>query len=196
MVGDRRKTIKHHIDEKKLDEALRNATDEHRLRRIGFVKNLYQGDTIAEAAEREGRSESTGDRWADAWNNGGLAELMPSFGGGRPPKLNEAEQEEFLDWVRADQPWSSQEIQHLLQDEFNVEYSSGYLGEFLRNIGLSYEKPRPKRPTRPNDTNENPVDRVTDALEESDSLDKRGEDLEEGWILDDDIRTDGGRVVE
>ena len=43
-------------------------------------------------------------------------------------------------------PWKSQEIQHLLQEEFGVTYSPNYLGTFLRNLGLSYAKPRPKRP--------------------------------------------------
>lgn len=148
MGRGRRKDIKHHLPEEKLDEKLRDATDDHRLRRIGFIKNLYQGDTVAEAADREGRSESTGDRWADAWNEGGLPALMPSFGGGRPPKLTESEQEDLVDHLRSGQPWKLQEIQHLLRDEFDVEYSAGYLREFLRDLGLSYAKTESKRPSR------------------------------------------------
>lgn len=70
MGQDRRKEITHHLPEEKLDELLRDAEDEHKLRRLGFVKNLYKGDTIAEAADREGRSAATGGRWADAWNEG------------------------------------------------------------------------------------------------------------------------------
>lgn len=86
MGRERRKEIKRHISEEKLDELLRDDEDKHRIRRLGFVKNLYQGDTIAEAANREARSAATGRRWADAWNEGGIEELMPSFGGGRPPE--------------------------------------------------------------------------------------------------------------
>lgn len=145
MSGDRRKEIEFHLSEDDLDEKLREADDEHRLRRIGFVKNLYQGDTIAEAAEREGRSESTGDRWADAWNEGGLAELMPNFGGGRPPKLDETERQDLLELLREDQPWSSREIRQLLKTEFDVEYHPDYLGTFLRELGLSYSSGRPSR---------------------------------------------------
>jgi transposase len=43
--------------------------------------------------------------------------------------------------LRDGQPWKSQEIQHLLQEEFGVSYSPDYLGTFLRNLGLSYAKP-------------------------------------------------------
>lgn len=57
---------------------LREVKDDARLRRIGFVKNLYQVDTVLETANREGCSPATGDRWAEDWNNGGFDELMPS----------------------------------------------------------------------------------------------------------------------
>ena len=81
-MGSRRTEIKRHLPEDEIDEMLREAEDDHHLRRIGFVKNLYQGDTIPEAADREGRSAATGTRWAADWNEGGFKQLMPSFGGG------------------------------------------------------------------------------------------------------------------
>jgi len=84
MRNSRRTEIKRHLPEGEIDELLREAEDDHRLRRIGFVKNLYQGDTIPEAADREGRSPATGGRWAEAWNEGGFDELMPSFGAAGP----------------------------------------------------------------------------------------------------------------
>lgn len=196
MGNDRRKEIKNHLTEEEIDELLKDADDEHELRRIGFIKNLYQGDKIPEAADREGRSASTGDRWADAWNEGGIAELMPNFGGGRPPKLDEEEQEKLLELLREGQPWKSQEIQNLIKQEFGVEYHPVYLGEFLRNLGLSYAKPRPKRPKRPENAEEILDERVEDALDaDEEAHNKRDGDDEEGWTVDDNIRTDGGTVV-
>jgi len=147
MGDSRRKEIKRHISEERLDELLGEVEDNRHQERLGFLKNLYQGDTIAEAADREGRSAATGGRWLDAWNEGGLEGLMPSFGGGRPPKLNEQQQDELVELLREGQSWKSQEIQHLIKDEFDVEYHPDYLGTFLRQLGLSYAKPRPKRHT-------------------------------------------------
>ena len=83
------KGIKHHLTEDELDEMLAEADDDEIVRRLTFLKNVYQGDLIKEAANRVGRSESTGDRW----NEAGLEGLAPSFGGGRPPKLDDQEQE-------------------------------------------------------------------------------------------------------
>lgn len=166
MERSRRKEIERHLSEDEIDELLREAEDEHRLRRLGFLKNLYRGDSVPEAADREGRSAATGDRWADAWNEGGLEALMPSFGGGRPPKLDDQQREALVGMLREGQPWQSQEIQRLLQDEFGVEYSPNYLDTFLRNLGLSYEKVRPGTTRR------------------SESPEADGS--EEGWVVDED----------
>lgn len=46
MSGDRRKEITHHLTEEELDEKLAEADDDDIVRRISFVKNLYQGDTV------------------------------------------------------------------------------------------------------------------------------------------------------
>ncbi|GGI95717.1 hypothetical protein GCM10008995_02230 [Halobellus salinus] len=58
--SNQNKEIKRHISEEKLDELLRDAEDKHRIQRLGFVKNLYQGDTIAEADDRASRSAAIG----------------------------------------------------------------------------------------------------------------------------------------
>lgn len=200
MSRKRRKEIRRHLTEDELDEVLAEADDDEIVRRLTFLKNLYQGDLIKEAADRVGRSESTGGRWADRWNEGGLEGLAPSFGGGRPPKLDEQQQQQFIDRLRDGQPWKSQEIQHLLNEEFDVEYHPNYLADFLRDLGLSYSIPRTKRPSRPDNAEEIIDERVDDALDEGESEDaephnKREDDEEEGWELDDDICTDGGTVV-
>ncbi|EMA49642.1 IS630-type transposase ISHwa7 [Halococcus thailandensis JCM 13552] len=148
-MGTRRTEIERHRSEEEIDELLRATEDDHRLRRIGFVKNLYRGDTIPEAADREGRSPATGTRWASAWNEGGFEELMPNFGGGRPAKLDDGEKEELLDQLREGQPWRIQAIRRLLADEFDVEYHPNYLSTFLRNLGLSVTESPVKPADRP-----------------------------------------------
>jgi len=198
MSGDRRKEIVRHLSEDDLDRLLAEMDDEKITKRLTFVKNLYKGDTLEEAADRVGRSASTGSRWARRWNEGGLGLLAPNFGGGQPPKLDAAEQEELLELLRDGQPWKPQEIQHLLNEEFDVEYHPVYLREFLTNLGLSYAIPRPKRPSRPDDAEEILDERLDEAFDEEEDPDphnKRDDDDEEGWIVDDEICTDGGTVL-
>ncbi len=51
-------------------------------------------------------------------------------------------------------PGKKQEIQHLLDEEFDVEYDPHYLPEFLDNLCLSYAIPRTKWPDRPDNAEE------------------------------------------
>lgn len=141
MSGERRKEIVRHHSEDDLDRLLAETDDEKISKRLIFVKNLYQGDSLEEAANRVGKSESTGSRWARRWNEGGLGLLTPNFGDGRPPKLGEDDQEQLLEMLRDGQPWKSQEIQHLLNEEFDAEYHPVYLSQFLDNLGLSSQFP-------------------------------------------------------
>ena len=154
MSGDRRKEIVRHLSEDDLDRLLAETDDEKISKRLIFVKNLYQGDSLEQAANRVGKSESTGSRWARRWNEGGLGLLTPNFGDGRPPKLGEDEQEELLEHLREGQPWKKQEIHHLIDQEFDVQYHPVYLSKFLEKLGLSYAIPRTKRPSRPDNAEE------------------------------------------
>jgi transposase len=122
MSGDRQKDVVRHLSEEDLDRLLAEVDDPKVVLRLAFVKNLYEGDTIEEAARRVGKSKATGSRWLQRWNEGGLGQLTPNFGDGRPPKLGEDEQDELLELLRDGQPWKNQEIQHLLNEEFDVEY--------------------------------------------------------------------------
>jgi transposase len=141
MSEDRRKEIVRHLSEDDLDRLLAETDSVKVSKRLTFVKNLYKGDTLEEAADRVGKSASTGSRWARRWNEGGLGLLTPNFGGGQPPKLGEDEQEELLELLREGQPWKKQEIQHLIKEEFDVEYHPVYLSKFLKQLGLSYTIP-------------------------------------------------------
>ncbi|WP_049903557.1 IS630 family transposase [Halococcus agarilyticus] len=197
MSGDRRIEIVRHLSEEDLDRLLSEADDDKIVRRLTFVKNLYEGDILEEAANRVGKSQSTSSRWARRWNEGGLGLLTPNFGAGRPPKLGEDEQEELLELLREGQPWKSQEVQYLLNEEFDVEYHPVYLGKFLKKLGLSRAIPRTKRPSRPENAEEILEEHVGDAFDEDtdEPHNKQDGDDEEGWVVNDDICTDGGTVL-
>jgi transposase len=196
MSGDRRKEIVRHLSEDDLDRLLDETDDDKISKRLTFVKRLYKGATLEDAADDVGRSSATATRWVRRWNKGGLGRLTPNFGGGRPPKLDKDEQDELIERLRDGQPWKSQEVQHLLMDEFDVEYHPDYLGAFLRDLGLSYAKPRPKRPYQPENPDEILEERVDDALDEDEEPhNKRADDDEEGWVVDEDVCTDGGTVI-
>ena len=80
------------------------------VRRLGFIKNLYEGDTLGEAAGREGKSQPTGARWAARWSDGVAGEFAPDHGGGRPPKLTAGESEQLRELLEPDHLWMAREV--------------------------------------------------------------------------------------
>jgi len=119
MTGQE-KEIVCHLSEDDLNRLLTETDDEKVSKRLIFVKRLYKGATLEDAADDVGMSQSTGSRWAKLWSKGGLGLLTPSFGGGRPPKLTEQQRARLLDLLEDDEPWKKQEIQHLINTEFDV----------------------------------------------------------------------------
>jgi len=198
MTG-REKEIVRHLSEDDLDRLLSQTDSEKVSKRLTFIKRLYKGATLEDAADDVGMSQSTGSRWAKLWNKGGLGLLAPSFGGGRPPKLNEQQRARLLDLLEEGEPWKKQEIQHLINTEFDVEFHPNYLPRLLDDLGLSYAIPRTERPDRPDNAEEILDERVGDAFAEDETDEphnKREEDdSDEEWTVDDDVRTDGGTTV-
>jgi hypothetical protein len=60
---------------------------------------------------------------------------------------------------------------------------------------LSYAKPRPNRPEHPDEIPEEHVSSALDEKEVDESHNKREGDDEDGWVVDEDICTDGGTVI-
>jgi len=127
------------ISEAELDRRLANTKDPKEQRRLGFLINRYQGDSVAEAIQREVRSTSTGYRWEQLWNDGGIEAMMPETSSGRPSKLSEEQISAFRECVRDRQPCSLKQLQELLQTEFDAPYSEQYLKEKLPKLGITYE---------------------------------------------------------
>jgi transposase len=82
MTG-REKEIVRHLSEDDLDRLLTETDSERLSKRLTFVTRLSKGTTLADAADDVGMSQSTGSRWVNLWNRGGLGLLAPSFGGGQ-----------------------------------------------------------------------------------------------------------------
>jgi putative transposase len=169
MKTSQRGQLVRHLSEEELDRAIEDAqkADETRLvRRLCFVKNLYQGDTREQAGRRVGISRSTTRRWAHAWNDAGVEGLRPSFGGGRPPKLTQAQFDELCKILEDGQPWTPRAIHALIEDRYGVTYHPAHFSRKLRAAGMKYAKPRPMDPRRPDNAEELLAERLAQALGE------------------------------
>jgi transposase len=176
------KQIKQHLTEAELDEAIDDAqsNDEPRLvRRLCLIKNLYVGDSITDAANRVGVTQPTASRWTESWNEHGVDGLRPNFGGGRPSKLTDEQRAQLVDVLEHHQPLTTEHVQRLIEEAFDVSYSRRHVARLLNNLGMSYAIPRPESPDQPDDAEEILEERLEAALDE----------------IDDDVVTDGGVVV-
>ena len=169
MKNTQRGLLVRHLTETELDQAVaaaQKADDTRLVRRLCYVKNLYAGDTREQAGTRVGISRSTTRRWAKAWNDGVVAGLRPSFGGGRPPKLSPTQFDELCDLLEAGQPWTPQQIHALIEERYGVTYHPAHLSRKLRQAGMNYAKPRPMDPRSPADADEIFAERLGEALGE------------------------------
>jgi len=135
MNRRRRFDVIEYLFEAELDTTISEAqkADEARLvRRLRFVKNLYAGDVLEEAARRISVSQDSSSRWAHGWNDAGVDGLRPSFGGGRPPKLSDEQFAELCEVLEEGQPWTSRAIHTLIEDRYGVTYDPAHLSRKLR----------------------------------------------------------------
>ena len=151
------KQVKEHLKESELGEAIDEAQsdEETRLvRRLCLIKNLYAGDSVTEAASRVGVTQPTASRWTDRWNEHGIDGLRPDFGGGRPPKLSQREQDQLAEVLKRHQPLTTEHVHRLIEEGFGVSYSERHVSRLLNELGMRYAVPRPESPDRPDDAEE------------------------------------------
>jgi transposase len=185
MIGHRRFDVIEHLPEAELDTAINEAqmADEARLvRRLCFVKNLYAGDVLEEAARRVGVSQANSSRWAHAWNDAGVDGLRPSFGGGRPPKLSNEQFAELCDVLEEGQPWTPRAIHALIEERYSVTYDPSHLSRKLRESGMYYAKPRPMDPRSPENADEILAERLGEALGEKETEEQEDDPVVLGFF--------------
>ena len=103
------KKIVRHMSRADLDYLLTETTDNKVRKQLTFVKRLYKGAALANAADDVEKSGGAGSRWATRWNEDGLGKLTPNFGDGRPPKLGDDGREHLLELLREGPSWKKQE---------------------------------------------------------------------------------------
>jgi putative transposase len=135
-----------HLDESAHDAAIDEAqsNEETRVvRRLCLITNLYAGDSITEAASRVDVTQPTASRWTDRWNKTGIDGLRPDFGGGRPPKLSEREQQRLTEALKQHQPLTTEHVHQLIEKGSGVLYSQRPVLRSFKK--LEYSTPFPDR---------------------------------------------------
>jgi len=107
------------------------------LKRLYFIRYLYKGMSVEEAAQLVGVTKATGYSWLKRWNDKGYEGLIPNFGGGRPPKITREQKEELREMLAEKDAWTTREVQELVRKKFGVTYSSWQVRRILRSLGMN-----------------------------------------------------------
>ena len=101
------------------------------LKRLYFIRFLYQGCVIEEASEKLGITMPTAYEWLKRWNKSGYDGLVPNFNGGPKPKLSEEEIEILKNLLKHKDDWKLKEVRKLIKEQFGVEHSEMHVWRIM-----------------------------------------------------------------
>ena len=101
------------------------------LKRLYFIRFLYQGYVIEEASEKLGITMPTAYEWLKRWNKSGYDGLVPNFNGGPKPKLSEEEIEMLKNLLKHKDDWKLKEVRKLIKEQFGVEHSEMHVWRIM-----------------------------------------------------------------
>ncbi|HJH32559.1 MAG TPA: transposase [Methanosarcinaceae archaeon] len=104
------------------------------LKRLYFIRFLYQGCVIEEASEKLGITMPTAYEWLKRWNKSGYDGLVPTFNGGPKPKLSEEEIEILKNLLKHKDDWKLKEVRKLIKEQFGVEHSEMHVWRIMLKL--------------------------------------------------------------
>jgi transposase len=120
-----------------------------RRRRLA-VQRVLEGYSTQEVADFLGVDPSTVRRWVAAFRGRGDRALVARPVPGRPRKLTPTQEKIALRWLTdsplehgfATELWTAPRLGQLIQEEFGVRLHPRYLSAWLRDRGLTPQKPQ------------------------------------------------------
>lgn len=128
------------LDEGTLEEAIdaaQRAGDARLLRRLCFVRNLYEGDSATEAGRRVGVSSATASRWARRWETDGVDGLRPGSRDGRPAALDAGDRAALASALEQRPRWTIEDVRRLIDRGFDVSYSIRHVYRIVDELGCA-----------------------------------------------------------
>ena len=145
MARPKKKKLKKIMNKKQLNKQIRKLeADTKVLYKLHFIRHLYNGKTIKEAAELEDISISTAYQWLNRWNENGIEGLKSKPRSGRPGSLSD-EDKEILDAKFLETPFLTTEKAHkIIKDTFGLDFTFKHVRTILHQLDYFYSEPYTK----------------------------------------------------
>ena len=142
MARPKKKQIKKTLSKKQLNKKIRKLEeDKEVLKKLHYIRHLYNDKSIKEAAELEEIAISTAYDWLNRWNENGIEGLKNKWGSGRPGSLSE-EDKEKLDVMFFETEFLTTEKAHeIIKSEFEVDFTFKHVRTILHQLGYYYSQP-------------------------------------------------------
>ncbi len=145
-------TVKRWIGKEELVRKIKEKNVEARMfQRLLFIKYLYEGDSVPQAADKVEVTLPVGYEWRNRWNEQGYDGLVPQFDGGPKSHLSEEEKQDLKNELKQRDDWTTKEVRQLIIDRFNVTYTERHVNRLLKSFGMKYGKPFQQDYRRPDD---------------------------------------------
>ncbi|MGL6195029.1 MAG: helix-turn-helix domain-containing protein [Thermoguttaceae bacterium] len=132
-----------------------NISDQAR-KRVQGGKLLQKGYAPREIADILGVDTSTVYDWKNLIEKNGFAALVRKPGSGRQSKLTAEQKTELVEIIDAgaiaagyeNECWNSARVSAIIARKYNKKYSVDYIRQLLKQLGVTYKKPKSHSPKR------------------------------------------------
>jgi transposase len=113
------------------------------------MRLLEHGQSVMEVAHSLGVAHSTVSGWKARLEADGAGAVKDKPRSGRPPKLSPPQREELVRCLEEgplahgykSDLWTLPRVKRLIQERFGVSYHVNHLGELLRSLGFTPQRP-------------------------------------------------------
>ncbi|MEN4070342.1 MAG: helix-turn-helix domain-containing protein, partial [Methanobacterium sp.] len=120
-----------------LDQKIRSLKQDVKiLKKLLFIKSLYQDESVEKSANLMGVTNASGYNCLRAWNKDGYDGLKPKPKSGRYAKLSNEDKTKLKNMLTEKDSWITREIQDLVKNTFGVEYSSWQIRRIIKSFGM------------------------------------------------------------
>ena len=143
MSGKSNIDIFNNMSHEELDVAIKEYSGNYRYyQRLIAMKLVSIGFSFSKVGRVLCVSYMSVHRWAQSCQKDGLGGLVPKFSGGRPPKLSNNMEKKLSDRIEREDHITMLDVQCILKDEFDVDFSLPHVCSIVRKLGFDYIKPK------------------------------------------------------
>ena len=127
------------MNKKQLNNTIRRLEEDYKvLQKLYFIRHLYYGKSVEEAAKNLGISISTAYIWLNRWNEQGIDGLRTKSRSGRPGSLSDEDKEKLDEIFFKTDLLTTQKAHKIIKDNFDLDFTLKHVRTLLHQLGYNH----------------------------------------------------------